>query len=284
MGEIIKIDDLKFKLTKEIKKDLHNINLKDKYISFLIFTKRPDALIFLKELNDLFDNFSLKYKNFLFYDLNEKEIINEIEKLNRDKNSIGILPIRPLKENVDEFKILSLINPYKDVDCLTFINLGKLFSFKPLYIPSVVLASFEILKDFVIKKFKDINYLTGKLTVIVGRSIGVGRPLYIYLLMNNLVPINLHSKVKNLKDFLNLGEIIFSCAGVPEFIKGDMIKENSIIIDIGINKREDGKIVGDVDFNSVIDKCLGITPVPKGVSEITNLFLLKNYLKSFEFI
>ncbi len=284
MGEVINIDDLEIKLENEIKSELKKLDIEDKYISFLIFTKRPDAIIFLKELNELFDSYSLKFKNFLFYDLDENEIIKEIEKLNKDKFAMGILPIRPLREDLEEFKILSSIDPKKDIDCLTFINLGKLFSFKPHYIPSVVLASFEILKDFVLKKFNDLNYLTGKLTVVVGRSIGVGRPLYIVSLLNDLVPINLHSKVKNLKDYVSLGDIIFSCAGVPEFINGDMIKENSIIIDIGINKREDGKIVGDVDFDSVIDKCLGITPVPKGVSEITNLFIIKNYLKSFKFI
>lgn len=284
MGEVINIDDLEIKLENEIKFELKKFDIKDKYISFLIFTKRPDAIIFLKELNELFDSYSLKFKNFLFYELDENEIIKEIEKLNKDKFAMGILPIRPLREDLDEFKILSSIDPKKDIDCLTFVNLGKLFSFKPHYIPSVVLASFEILKIFVLKKFNDLNYLTGKLTVVVGRSIGVGRPLYIVCLMNDLVPINLHSKVKNLKDYVSLGDIIFSCAGVPEFINGDMIKENSIIIDIGINKREDGKIVGDVDFDSVIDKCLGITQVPKGVSEITNLFIIKNYLKSFKFI
>ncbi|MDI6861272.1 MAG: bifunctional 5,10-methylenetetrahydrofolate dehydrogenase/5,10-methenyltetrahydrofolate cyclohydrolase [Caldisericia bacterium] len=284
MGEIINIDELKIRLENEIKLELKRLDTKNKFISFLIFTKRHDAILFLKGLNELFDSFSLNYKNFNFYDMDEKEIINEIEKLNNDKNAMGILPIRPLREDLNEFNVFSSIDPNKDIDCLTYINLGKLFSFKPKFIPSVVLASFEILKDFVLKKFNDLNYLTGKLAVIVGRSIGVGRPLYIISLMNNLVPLNLHSKVKNLKDFLILGDIIFACAGVPELIKKDMIKENSIIIDIGINKRADGKIVGDVDLNSVLEKCLGITPVPHGVSKITNLILIKNYLMSFKFI
>jgi len=280
MGEIIKIDELKIKLDYDIKLKLKDVETKDKFISFIIFTKRQDAVIFLKELNELFDNYSLNYKNFNFYDLNENEIINEIKKLNEDKTIFAILPIRPLREDLDEFKIFSYINPKKDIDCLTFYNLGKLFSFNAEFVPSVVLASFEILKDFVMKKFNSLDYLTGKLAVIVGRSIGVGRPLYIFSLMNNLVPLNLHSKVKNLKDFTILGDIIFSCAGVPELINKDMIKEGSIIIDIGINKKKDGRIVGDVDLESVLEKCLGITPVPKGVSEITNLFVIKNFLKN----
>lgn len=284
MGEIINIYELKNKLENEIKLEINKLDTKNKYISFLIFTKRYDVMIFLKELNELFDSFSLNYKNFDFKDLNENEIINEIEKLNNDKNNMGILPIRPLREDLNEFKIFSLINPNKDIDCLTYINLGKLFSFNPRFTPSVVLASFEILKDFVLKKFNDLNYLTGKLAIIVGRSIGVGRPLYILSLMHNLVPLNLHSKVKDLKKFLILGDIVFSCAGVPELIKKDMIKENSIIIDIGINKTPQGKIVGDVDLNSVLDKCLGVTPVPYGVSKITNLILIKNYLTTFKFI
>lgn len=281
MGEIIDITELKDKLESEIKNFLKKIDLKNYSISLIVFSKRDDALIFLKELNNLFDLFSIKYKNFYFFDIEEAEIIKEIELMNKDKFIKGILPIRPLKESLDEFKIFSVLDPEKDIDCLSFTNLGKLFSFKPKFVPSVVLASFEILKDFVLKKFKNLDFLKGKVSVIVGRSINVGRPLYIYSLMNNLVPINLHSFVKNLKDFTILGDIIFSCAGVPNLIKGDMIKENSIIIDIGINKRDDGKIVGDVNFESIIDKCLGITPVPKGVSEITNLYLIKNFLKNF---
>jgi methylenetetrahydrofolate dehydrogenase (NADP+)/methenyltetrahydrofolate cyclohydrolase len=282
MGEIIQINELKKKIEREIEEKIRKIDIKNYSISFLIFSQRIDALIFLKELNELFEKFSIKFENFNFFDAKEEEIIKEIDKMNRDRFIKGILPIRPLNENLDEVKIFSSLDPEKDIDCLSYSNLGKLFSFKPSFVPSVVLASFEILKDFVIKKFDKIDYLIGKIAIIVGRSINVGRPIYIYSLMNDLVPINLHSKVKNLKDFTILGDIIFSCAGKKDLITGDMIKENSILIDIGINKSEDGKIVGDINLESTIDKCLGITPVPKGVSEITNLFLIKNFLKTFE--
>jgi methylenetetrahydrofolate dehydrogenase (NADP+)/methenyltetrahydrofolate cyclohydrolase len=282
MGEIIQINELKKKIEREIEEKIRKIDIKNYSISFLIFSQRIDALIFLKELNELFEKFSIKFENFNFFDAKEEEIIKEIDKMNRDRFIKGILPIRPLNENLDEVKIFSSLDPEKDIDCLSYSNLGKLFSFKPSFVPSVVLASFEILKDFVIKKFNKIDYLIGKIAIIVGRSINVGRPIYIYSLMNDLVPINLHSKVKNLKDFTILGDIIFSCAGKKDLITGDMIKENSILIDIGINKSEDGKIVGDINLESTIDKCLGITPVPKGVSEITNLFLIKNFLKTFE--
>lgn len=119
----------------------------------------------------------------------------------------------------------------------------------------------------------------GKTVLIVGRSITVGRPLYVISLMHNLIPTNLHSKVKNITVFTRISDIIFSCAGVPHLIKGNMIKENSILIDIGINVVH-GKIVGDIDTYDVKEKAKGVTPVPGGVGEVTNLFVFKSVLSS----
>lgn len=282
MGELIDIEPLIENLLIDIKEKVLKID-KRKKIVFLIFSESFDAKIYLNELRELFDTLKLKYLEYNLKDKNLKYILEILQKLSLDDEINGILPIRPFSKNIEEI-IYSNIEPKKDIDCLSFTNLGKLFSFKPEFIPSVVEASFEILKYYVKRKFKNLDYLTGKVAVIVGRSINTGRPLYIFSLMNNLVPINLHSKVKNIEKFLKLGDIIFACCGVPEFIKGEMVKENSIIIDIGINKSINNEIVGDVDTKSVLDKVMGITKVPHGVGEITKLILVKNFLKTFNFI
>lgn len=283
MGELIDIEPLKENLLIDIKEKILKIN-KRKKIVFLIFSESFDAKIYLNELRELFDTLKLKYLEHNLKNKNLKYILETLQKLSIDDEVNGILPIRPFPKNIDEQIIYSNIEPKKDIDCLSFTNLGKLFSFKPEFIPTVVEASFEILKYYVKRKFKNLDYLTGKVAVIVGRSINTGRPLYILSLMNNLVPINLHSKVKNIEKFLKLGDIIFACCGVPEFIKGEMVKENSIIIDIGINKSISNEIVGDVDTKSVLDKVMGVTKVPHGVGEITKLILVKNFLKTFNFI
>lgn len=282
MGELIDIEPLIENLLIDIKEKVLKID-KRKKIVFLIFSESFDAKIYLNELRELFDTLKLKYLEYNLKDKNLKYILEILQKLSLNDEINGILPIRPFSKNIEEI-IYSNIEPKKDIDCLSFTNLGKLFSFKPEFIPSVVEASFEILKYYVKRKFKNLDYLTGKVAVIVGRSINTGRPLYIFSLMNNLVPINLHSKVKNIEKFLKLGDIIFACCGVPEFIKGEMVKENSIIIDIGINKSINNEIVGDVDTKSVLDKVMGITKVPHGVGEITKLILVKNFLKTFNFI
>lgn len=283
MGEIIDIEPLKKSILIDIKENILKID-KTKKIGFLIFSDSFDAKIYLNELRDLFDSLKLKY---LEYNLKNKDlnyILEVLQKLNKHDEVNGILLIKPFPKNIDEEALYSNIEPKKDIDCLSFVNLGKLFCFKPIFIPSVVEASFEILKYYVLKKFKNLDYLIGKIAVIVGRSINTGRPLYIVSLMNNLVPINLHSKVKNIEKFLKLADIVFACCGVPEFIKGEMVKENSIIIDIGINKSINNEIVGDVYTKSVLDKVMGVTKVPHGVGEITKLILVKNFIKSFNLI
>jgi len=280
MGEIIDIEPLKEKLLFDIKNEIYKID-KNKKIAFLIFSESFDAKFFLNELKELFDFFKLKYLEYDFINKNIDYISETIHRLNKDNEINGILPIRPIPKNINENKIYSIIDSKKDIDCLGFENLGRLFAFKPKFIPAVVEASFEILKHYINEKFIDLNYLIGKTAVIVGRSINTGRPLYIVSLMNNLVPINLHSKVSCIGKYIKLGDIVFACCGVPEFIKGEMVKENSIIIDIGINKSKDNEIVGDVDTKSVLNKVIGVTKVPGGVGEITKLILVKNFLKTF---
>lgn len=283
MGEIIDVKPLKERLKKEIKDKVFRLKSRGTHpkVAFLFSKENKGADIFHRILVKLGEELGILTETIDVTNLSIGKIKKLIEELNRDPEIRGIFPIRPLGSKEIENEIFSTMDPEKDIECLTHENIGRLFSFSPKFIPSTPNASFEILKFFLNKKKISIKDYYGKVAVIVGRSITVGRPLYILSLMNNLVPINLHSKVSDISRFTKIGDIIFSCAGVPHLVKKDMVKEGSIIIDIGINVTEEG-VVGDVDTKGVVEKALGITPVPGGVGEITNLFVFKSLLSAYK--
>ncbi len=281
MGEIINVKPLEEKLKKEIEGKVFRLKRRGIHpkVVFLFSKENKGADIFHRILVKLGEELGVFTETIDVMNFSISEIKKVVEELNKDPKIHGIFPIRPLVNKDIETEIFLAIDPEKDIECLTPENIGRLFSFSPKFIPSTPEASFEILKFFLNEKKRSIKDYYGKVAVIVGRSITVGRPLYILSLMNNFVPINLHSKVSDISRFTKMGDIVFSCAGVPHLVKKDMVKEGSIIIDIGINVTEKG-IVGDVDTKGVVEKVLGITPVPGGVGDITNLFVFKSLLSA----
>lgn len=281
MGEIINVKPLEEKLKKEIEGKVFRLKRRGIHpkVVFLFSKENKGADIFHRILVKLGEELGVFTETIDVMNFSISEIKKVVEELNKDPKIHGIFPIRPLVNKDIETEIFLAIDPEKDIECLTPENIGRLLSFSPKFIPSTPEASFEILKFFLNEKKRSIKDYYGKVAVIVGRSITVGRPLYILSLMNNFVPINLHSKVSDISRFTKMGDIVFSCAGVPHLVKKDMVKEGSIIIDIGINVTEKG-IVGDVDTKGVVEKVLGITPVPGGVGDITNLFVFKSLLSA----
>jgi methylenetetrahydrofolate dehydrogenase (NADP+) / methenyltetrahydrofolate cyclohydrolase len=214
----------------------------------------------------------------LDYRLDEKtsqgELSELVKKLNDDKNVHGILIQLPLKEHLDKFYILNLIDPCKDVDGLTFVNSGLLQNDRPKLIPCTPMGVMELLT------FYNIN-LDGIIVSIINRSSLVGKPLSSLLLKKNSTVIICHSRTKNLIKLLKTSDMIITAIGNRNNfeLKGDMVKENSIIIDIGTS-RVNGKLLGDVDFDTVKEKADYITPVPGGVGPMTITMLLKNTVKA----
>lgn len=204
----------------------------------------------------------------------EEEIINKILELNNDDSINGILIQLPLPKEYDEKKLINYINPNKDVDGLTELNMGKLFLGKKCLVSCTPSGVFELLK------YKNIK-IEGKHVVIVGRSNLVGKPLIELFLKENATVTVCHSKTGNLANYTKQADILVVAAGKKHLIKEDMIKENSIIIDVGIN-RENGKIYGDVDFDNVLSKVKYITPVPGGVGPMTIAMLLNNVVLSYK--
>ena len=207
-------------------------------------------------------------------DVSEKKVLEKIEELNNDNKVSGILVQLPLPAQINKEKITNAINPKKDVDGFNPINVGNLVSGYKSIVPCTPLGCLYLIK----KVEKD---LSGKHAVIIGRSNLNGKPMAQLLLKENCTVTIIHSKTKDLKTECQKADILVAAAGVANLVKGDWVKKDSIIIDVGINKVGD-KIVGDVDFEQVQNKVKAITPVPGGVGPMTIACLLKNTLECFK--
>jgi len=202
--------------------------------------------------------------------ISQKELIDLINHLNLDSNIHGILIQLPLPSHLNKFEILNQVNPKKDVDGLTIYNTGLLLNEKATIVPCTPLGIIELLK------FYKLN-LEGLDIAIINRSNLIGKPLVSLLLKENATVTVCHSRTKSLSKFLNQSDMVISAVGNrQEFvIKKDMIKENSILIDVGTS-RISGSLLGDFDFNDVYEKASYITPVPGGVGPMTICMLLRN--------
>ena len=215
--------------------------------------------------------------------ISENELLYEVDKLNKNNDIDGFIVQLPLPKHIDENKVTLSINPNKDVDGFHPSNFGKMALGMKSFIPATPFGIIELLDRYQIKT-------SGKHTVVIGRSSIVGRPISI--LMNSkgksgdsTVTV-VHSRTKNIKDYIKSADILISALGVPDFVKKEMVKDGVVVIDVGITRvidenSEKGYVIkGDVDFESVKDKASYITPVPGGVGPMTIAMLLKNTLLS----
>tara|TARA_B100001093_G_scaffold76347_1_gene67203 strand:- start:182 stop:1018 length:837 start_codon:yes stop_codon:yes gene_type:complete len=207
-------------------------------------------------------------------DVSEKEILNKIEELNKDNNISGILVQLPLPDQINKEKIINAIDPLKDVDGFNPVNVGNLASGYKAIVPCTPLGCLLLIK-------KVEKNLTGKHAVIIGRSNLNGKPMAQLLLKENCTVTIVHSKTKNLQNECLKADILVAAVGVPNLVKKDWVKNDAIVIDVGINK-VDNKIIGDVNFDEIKGKVKAITPVPGGVGPMTIACLLSNTLKCFK--
>lgn len=204
----------------------------------------------------------------------EAELLKEIESLNKDESVDGILVQLPLPKHIDEQKVLNAIAPSKDVDGFHPDNIANLFLGKKSLVPCTPKGMLVLLDE--------IGYdLTGKEVVVVGRSNIVGKPVALLCLHNNATVTIAHSKTENLKEVCRRADVLIAAIGKPKFITRDYIKEGAIVLDVGINRDENNKLCGDVDFDDVKDIVSGITPVPGGIGPMTITMLMQNTLEAF---
>lgn len=206
--------------------------------------------------------------------IEEEKLIELINSLNNDPSVHGILLQLPLPSHIDQFEVINKIKPTKDVDGLTYQNAGLLLNKKSSLIPCTPLGVMELFNYYKIE-------LKGKDIVIINRSILVGKPLFLLLLEKDATVTICHSKTRDLEEKLRRADIIITAVGNRKLftLKREHVKENVVIIDIGIS-RENGKIIGDTDFERVAPKASWITPVPGGVGPMTITMLLNNTIKA----
>ena len=199
----------------------------------------------------------------------QAELLALINVLNLDDSIHGILVQLPLPKHIDTNTVLATINPAKDVDGFHAVNVGKLVSGLDGFVPCTPLGVMEILKEYGIE-------VAGLNAVVIGRSNIVGKPMANLLLNASATVTITHSKTKNLKEICKNADLIVAAIGKPFFLKADMVKDDAVVVDVGINRLDDGRLVGDVDFDEVAPKCSYITPVPGGVGPMTIAMLLNN--------
>jgi methylenetetrahydrofolate dehydrogenase (NADP+)/methenyltetrahydrofolate cyclohydrolase len=213
--------------------------------------------------------FSREYK--LSADTSEAKLLNIISELNADQVIHGILVQLPLPQQISTNKIIAAIDPHKDVDGLHPYNVGGLVSGNPLFVSCTPRGIMELISRTGIE-------LAGKEAVVVGRSNLVGKPIALLLLAQHATVTICHSRTKDLPVVTRRADVLIAAVGKAEMIKANMIKEGAVVIDVGVNRQESGKLVGDVDFNEVAPRASYITPVPGGVGPMTIAMLMKNTL------
>ena len=205
----------------------------------------------------------------------EAELLDLIRTLNEDPNVHGILCQLPLPKHMDEFSVICAIAPEKDVDGFHPVNKGLLSIGKDCLVSCTPKGCIELLK------YANVD-ISGKNCVVIGRSNIVGKPVASLMLHENATVTVVHSKTKNIKEICKQADILIVAIGKQGFVTKDFVKEGAVIIDVGINRCEDGKVRGDVDFDDVVDIASAITPVPGGVGPMTITMLLQNTLEAIE--
>lgn len=274
MGEIINVKEIVTNRKEILKKEV--ANLKEKGIEpklVVILANNEDASrVYVSKKRNLCEELGILEEEYVFDEkVSQEEIENLLDKLNEDQAVHGILVQLPLFEHLDSKKILEKISPKKDVDSFHPVNIGRLVQGTGKISPCTPKGIMTILEA------KNVD-IEGKNVVVIGRSIIVGRPMSALLLNSGATVTTCHSKTKNLKEHTKSADIIVVAVGKAHLLTEDMVKEGSIVIDVGIN-RVDGKLIGDVDTENVVKKAKLVSPVPGGVGLTTVLSLMENLIQ-----
>ena len=271
--------EIALKIKTQVKAEIDEIKLANKRIpklGVILVGDNPASISYIKGKGKACEEVGMDFELMsLAADVGQATLIEKIKMWNQDPSIDGILVQLPLPKgyDYDEKYILEMVDPRKDVDGLTSSNAGKLFLGEECFAPCTPLGVMEILKDCQID-------LCGKNVVVVGRSNLVGLPLSRLLIGANATVTVCHSKTNNLKEVCQRADVLIVTIGKARYINHEYVKDGAVVIDVGVN-RVDGKLYGDVDFDSVKDKASIITPVPKGVGPMTIAMLIANVLKAY---
>lgn len=278
---MVKIDGKAFSqvILEKIREE-HN-QLKEKYgkqagLAVVIVGNNPASQVYVRNKMKACENVGFYSENIeLDENISEEELLQEIDKLNKNDRINGILVQLPLPSHINELKIIDSISPEKDVDGFHVANIGKMvIGDETGFLSCTPYGIMQLLEEYKIE-------IAGKDAVVIGRSNIVGKPMALMLIQKGATVQVCNSRTKDLRKKLNDADIIIVAAGVPKLLKKEDVKEGAVVIDVGIN-RVDGKICGDVDYEEVAERVSYITPVPGGVGPMTIASLIKNTFKSYK--
>ena len=277
MSKIIDGKELAKKVRLELKDEVEKLK-KDENIhpklAVIMVGSDPASQIYVRNKSKACDEIGIEFEEFLLDEnTTQKELLDLIDKLNENEKVNGILLQSPIPKNLDINEAFRRISPEKDVDGFNPVNVGKLTLGQKGFVSCTPSGVIKMLEEYNID-------IEGKNAVVLGRSNIVGKPMSQCLLNKNATVTICHSKTKNINDITKNADIIVAAIGKKEFVKGDMVKEGAVVIDVGINRGEDGKLKGDVDFEEVSKKASYITPVPGGVGPMTIAMLMTNVVKA----
>jgi methylenetetrahydrofolate dehydrogenase (NADP+)/methenyltetrahydrofolate cyclohydrolase len=243
-------------------------------LAVVLVGDNPASLVYVKAKGKVCEEMginSLQYN--LHKDIAQEELLWQISQLNNDPKVHGILAQLPLPDHLDEELVLEAISPEKDVDGFHPVNVGRLVIGKPLFQPCTPLGIMKLLEETGID-------LSGKEAVVVGRSNIVGKPIAMMLLQKNATVTICHSRTLNLQEKINRADVVIAAVGRPNMLNGEWIKQGAVVIDVGITRLDNGRLVGDVEFDGASKKASFITPVPGGVGPMTIAMLMYNTVEA----
>lgn len=274
--EIINGKELAANIRKELKKEVEELKKKAIYPKLAVIMVGDDkaSKVYVKSKSNACEEIGIEYEEFLLDENTTMEqLLNLIYKLNEDEKVHGILLQSPVPKHLDINMAFKEIKTEKDVDGFNPINVGKLSLNQDCFVSCTPYGIIKMLEAYNIP-------IEGENAVIIGRSNIVGKPLMQCLLNKNATVTICHSKTKNIEETTKRADIVIAALGKPNFVNANMVKEGAVVIDVGINRMEDGKIIGDVNFEDVSKKASYITPVPGGVGPMTVAMLMHNVVKA----
>lgn len=272
MNEVMYGKLVAYHVKQEVKQDVELLQSRQiqPCLAVILVGENPASLVYVNNKQKACKELGIESKSIVLpEDFGQENLLEVIHDLNEDPTVNGILCQLPLPAGYDEKTIIEAISPVKDVDAFHPINVGHIMIGDHTFLPCTPAGIMEMLAYY------DID-ITGKECVVVGRSNIVGKPMSMLLLHKNGTVTTAHSKTENLAEVCRRADILVVAVGKPGFITADMVKDGAVVIDVGINRDESGRLCGDVDFENVSRKTSWITPVPGGVGPMTIAMLMKN--------
>lgn len=276
MSQVIDGKELAKHIREELKEEVKELKNAEIYpkLAVIMVGDDPASKVYVRNKSRACEDVGIEYEEYLLpAKTTREELLELIEKLNNDERVHGILVQSPLPEGLDANEAFRTILPKKDVDGFHPVNVGKLSLNQDCFVSCTPYGIIKMLEAYNVP-------IEGANAVIIGRSNIVGKPLAQCLLNKNATVTICHSKTKNLKEITKKADILIAAIGKPKFVTEDMVKENATVIDVGINRNEEGKLVGDTDFENIKEKVSFITPVPGGVGPMTIAMLMYNVVKA----